>query len=96
MYHIFTDCQISWVKPKDGSGPIGTVEEDVVAGPLKDVTVLATAPGVTITYAIVGASNRHNMFSIDARSGQISLAENQMLDYEAEKTYTLLITYVLF
>ena len=66
-----------------------TVEENAAAGTLVG-QVLATDPdtGQALTYAIVGGSD---LFTIDATTGDIRVAEGALLDFETAPTHTLTV-----
>ncbi|MFP4313054.1 MAG: cadherin-like domain-containing protein [Alphaproteobacteria bacterium] len=55
-------------------------------------TVVATDPdpGQSVSYSITGGTGA-GIFSIDATTGEVSVADNSTLDYETTTSYTLII-----
>ncbi|HEU0097414.1 MAG TPA: cadherin domain-containing protein [Allosphingosinicella sp.] len=82
------------VNPTGGqgpSGPVGTVTENAVAGPV-GITLAATDPdaGANLTYALV--TNPNNWFAINATTGVISVASGQTVNYENSAVVNGLVT----
>jgi hypothetical protein len=71
-------------------GPMGIAENSPNGTVVGTVTARDPNPADTLTYSIVGGTGM-GVFSIDALTGRITVANSAALDYEATPSYTLTV-----
>lgn len=79
-----------WTTP---SSPFATISEDSANGTIVgNVSGLVSDPeGDTITY-VIETGNNENIFAINSSTGEITLADNSLMDFEYDNSYTLRIS----